>query len=90
MLAGGARRGSRDSERAPAGPKGRGAGVGRPGDTALCSALSARNAPLLGSLPLRPSVGASRLSLRAARCALRSALGSALAPQPPSARPVLF
>lgn len=84
MLAGGAQRGSRDSERAPAGPKGRGAGVGRPGDTALCSALSARNAPLLGSLPLRPSVGASRLSLRAALCALRWAPRSLHSFPPPA------
>lgn len=88
MLAGGARRGSRDSERAPAGPKGRGAGVGRPGDTALWLGALCPERASARLAPAAPVGGC--LAAIAARCALRSALGFALAPQPPSARPVLF
>lgn len=90
MLAGGARRGSGDLERAPAGPEGRGAGAGRRRDTALLGSLCPERASRLGSLPLRPSVGASRLSLCVALCAgLRARSTASLRPPSPLLNPLL-
>lgn len=80
MLAGEAAVGSRDARREPACACG---GRGMPPG----SVLGLEHASPLGSLQLRPSVGAPAVCRGAA---LRLALGAAISPQPPSAHPGLF
>lgn len=74
--------GSRDARTEPACACG---GRGMPRGSVLCL----EHASLLGSLQLRPSVGAPAVCV-VLRAALRLALGAAISPQPPSAHPGLF